>query len=406
MPSLFRPWMYRTLPDGSRVKKRSPTWFGQFTEPGGRKVRVKLSRNKAAAQAKLGKMIEVRELKAAGIRVPVATDATLADTLTAFRTHLEGRGISAKQVRLVMARVTRVVNLAEGRGAKSIHDISVEHIEKAFETIRTPVEVTIPAVPGQRKERKLTRKGSGPATLNGYRTLLRQFFRWAMRTRGLAHSPVDDLKPMDSRRDRRHERRAFSDAEVEKILAAAAKGPVQFHLSGRDRYWLYLLAVSTGFRIRELSKLRPSDFDFDAPAVNLPARHTKNANAARQPLPLSIVDRLRKYLAKRPVDTPIWPKRWWAEHGAKMMKRDLAAAKVAYRDADGRFGDFHSWRHTYITRLVRLGNSPHVVQLLARHSDVRTTLSFYTHATEKEILAAVASLPEPPKPGSKNSHPE
>lgn len=395
MPSLFRPMMYFTDTEGNRVKKRSPTWYAQFTLPGGRKERIKLSRNKAAAQAKLGDLIKRRELKAAGIYVPETTDASLDDSLAAFRLHLESRSISAKQIHDVHTRVSRVVKLAEQNGAKAIADITTERIEKAFAVIRQPTQVLVKASPKRGKAKMRTKKGAGAGTLNGYRAALRQFFRWAARARGVIVNPIDELPPQDVRRDRRHDRRAFTDAEVSAILKATKDGTPRFHLSGLDRYWLYLVAVSTGLRIKELSKLTPADFDLDAALLSLQGKHTKNAQAVRQPLPESILPALRQYLAERPIDEPVWRAGWWVSHGGKIMKRDLKAAGVPYKDAGGRFGDFHAWRHTYITRLVRAKHSPHVVQKLARHGDVRLTLIYYAHADEREIRAAIASLPPP-----------
>ena len=79
-----------------------------------------------------------------------------------------------------------------------------------------------------------------------------------------------------------------------------------------------------------------------------------------------------------------------------MLKTDLAAARAAWieeagddqaererrerssilasRDADGRAADFHSLRHTFITRLVRSGVKPKEAKALARHSTITLTI--------------------------------
>ncbi len=51
------------------------------------------------------------------------------------------------------------------------------------------------------------------------------------------------------------------------------------------------------------------------------------------------------------------PVRTWASdrHGAEMMRTDLASDDVAYQDARGRYADFHSLRHTFISNLARAG---------------------------------------------------
>jgi integrase len=47
---------------------------------------------------------------------------------------------------------------------------------------------------------------------------------------------------------------------------------------------------------------------------------------------------------------------------------------LAYANHAGRFADFHSCRHLFITSLERAGVRPKVAQTLARHSDIWLTL--------------------------------
>jgi hypothetical protein len=67
-----------------------------------------------------------------------------------------------------------------------------------------------------------------------------------------------------------------------------------------------------------------------------------------------------------------------------------------YCDSNGRFADFHSNRHLFITSLERANLSPKMAQMLARHSDVRLTLGVYTHVGLHDQTAAIHSLPAPP----------
>ena len=60
--------------------------------------------------------------------------------------------------------------------------------------------------------------------------------------------------------------------------------------------------------------------------------------------------------------------------GRRQRLRDDFLAAV---DGDGRVLDFHSWRSTYITGLVRSGASVKVTQQLARHSTPTLTLNLY-----------------------------
>src|SRR6516225_2404599 len=71
----------------------------------------------------------------------------------------------------------------------------------------------------------------------------------------------------------------------------------------------------------------------------------------------------------------------------------------AYRDAEGRYADFHALRHSFITMVGKAGVSPREHQNLARHSTYALT-SRYSHSRFYDLTAAVQGLPIPPgKPG-------
>jgi integrase len=81
-----------------------------------------------------------------------------------------------------------------------------------------------------------------------------------------------------------------------------------------------------------------------------------------------------------------------------------AAAKAgilsSHRDDHGRlvendsrrFG-FHNLRHSLASFLVRIRTDPKTVQTLLRHSDVKLTLQFYSHAISQDRMAAAGEMP-------------
>ena len=77
-----------------------------------------------------------------------------------------------------------------------------------------------------------------------------------------------------------------------------------------------------------------------------------------------------------------------------MLRQDLDRAGIAYNVARrGVFTedvvDFHALRHSYITHLIRSGANPKVVQVLARHSDIRLTMQRYTHLEAGDLRKAL-----------------
>ena len=54
---------------------------------------------------------------------------------------------------------------------------------------------------------------------------------------------------------------------------------------------------------------------------------------------------------------------------------------------DVRFG-FPNLRHSLASFLIRMRTDPKTVQTLLRHSDVKLTLQFYSHAVSQDRMAA------------------
>jgi integrase len=56
-----------------------------------------------------------------------------------------------------------------------------------------------------------------------------------------------------------------------------------------------------------------------------------------------------------------------------------------------RFG-FHNLRHSLASFLIRIKTVPKTMQTLLRHSDVRLTLQFYSHAISDDRVAAAGEM--------------
>lgn len=233
------------------------------------------------------------------------------------------------------------------------------------------------------------RGGSGPATLNHWRTYLRSFTAWCARNGRLASDPLAAFPRYDAAADRRRVRRAFTDDEFTRLVKAAPE----------DRAMLYWLLVSTGLRIGEARSLTRRSFHLDdprGPYVVVESPYSKRRRRDEQPIPHSVAARLRPWLeawhAPPPGrGRPVAAKGLWRipEDASGWIKRDLAAAKIAYEDPDGRILDMHSLRHTYITRLARSGIPAKEAQALARHSTITLTMDVYAHVEADAARAAL-----------------
>ena len=204
------------------------------------------------------------------------------------------------------------------------------------------------------------RRNIGPSTSNGYLTAVKGFTRWLVRDRRTAVDPLICLSRMNADGDVRVRRRPLEEAELRALLAAATASAAVFRdLTGRNRAALYSVAMTTGFRVAELASLTPSSFDLAAePATaTVKAAYSKNRRESVQPLPADVAAALRDYLDGRPAAAPVWPGAW-SDGAADMLRLDLDASGIAFRDAEGRVADFHALRHSYITLLQRSGVHP------------------------------------------------
>ncbi len=78
-----------------------------------------------------------------------------------------------------------------------------------------------------------------------------------------------------------------------------------------------------------------------------------------------------------------------------MIRRDLKAAGIPYKDASDHVADFHALRHSYITALAMSRAPVKVIQSLARHSTPVLTLGTYAHVGLYDQTAALDALPGP-----------
>ncbi|VTR97595.1 tyrosine recombinase : Marine sediment metagenome DNA, contig: S06H3_L02821 (Fragment) OS=marine sediment metagenome GN=S06H3_17168 PE=4 SV=1: HTH_17: Phage_integrase [Tuwongella immobilis] len=353
-----------------------------------------------------------------------------------FRDHLEAKGRSVEYVRLAVSRLTILFDAA---GFVSVADVSASRINEILNAMRrghaaieipigesfapgeiarllgiTPTAVSmlvrrhqLPAT-GNGKARRYPRstvealirnrgKGTSPQTLAHYVTTVKSFFRWMVRDRRLGISPVDTLVPPDARADVRHARRELTMDELRKLLMGTRASPRLFRgLSGQDRYVLYLMAATTGFRVRALAGLTVADFRLDQAvgSVTLGAKLDKSKRGKVQPIPADVAQELRRFLSGKPLGTPIWGGTWHRK-AAEMIRADLAAVGIPYsvNGPNGpEFADFHALRHSYLTLGGRSGIDLRTLQELAGHSTPSLTAR-YSHRRFDDLAGAVAKLP-------------
>lgn len=267
---------------------------------------------------------------------------------------------------------------------------------------KTPADISAPKVSGYvadlRKGRVSIRKFKTPRTtshrtINAVLTAAKRFSRWLYIDKRLRRDPLAEVKKLNVKKDRRHERRALTDDEIDRLIAAARSGPAVFGVSGRDRAMVYRVAIGTGLRASELRSLTPESFDLadlaDA-TVSIKGAYSKSGESVELPVRRDLAEAVAAHVADLPAGERIFR---LPQKTAAMIRKDLEAAGIPYRDTADHVADFHALRHTFITRLARSGIAPSVAKDLARHSSIVLTIDHYTHTLLTEKRAALERLP-------------
>ncbi|MDB5310480.1 MAG: xerD 1 [Gemmataceae bacterium] len=382
-------------PGAKKVRGKSAKWYGQGIPGFPPKKRVPLATDKTAAQRMLDDLVRRTERGQTTLPDRDAGRRPLTEYLPEFETDVS-LGLAAKggkkrrapkprQVRLVVQRVRDVL---AGCALAYPTDLNADAPAKVAKYLQG------------RARMKRAEGGVSAQTADFILAATRRFARWISTKAAVRPDLFDGLPGFDPHQDRKHARRDVPPDELARVLESARDSTVTVrNLTGIDRYNLYLVAFGTGFRAGELAALEPVHFHLHAepPAVSLPAKVAKNKKAVRFPLAPGVAVALRSYLTSKSPGQPIWPGMWY-KHAAKMLRVDLAAAKVPYmvQGPNGpEYADFHALRHTFCSALAAAGMGAKELQTLARHSDPRLTLGLYTHARTGELAQAIGRLAIP-----------
>ncbi len=392
--AIWRPMVTRK---GKGERARSRFYWGSYTPPGALKsVKVSLkTTDRSAAEMIVSELQRRAAQEYAGIVNPYEPHAKRPLTEHVADWH---------------------AGLLDNAATKTYADLSKNRVTTILDAIHAATWADLDAnrIAGYLAERR--RDDLSVESSNHYTRRIKQFARWMVRTRRAPDSPLECLRVLNARTDRRHDRRAFEPDELLTLLETIRTAPVQLGMTGPDRAMLYALAVSSGLRSAELRSLTAGSFDLDADpaAVTVAAAYSKHRREDVQPLPDRLVTELHGYLDGRDRAAPVFTmphpsgvsrmlradlelsrERWIkAVRGRAEQQERRESGFLAYRDDAGRVLDFHAFRHTFISNLARGGVHPKTAQNLARHSTITLTMDRYTHMGRGVAAEALDTLPD------------
>ena len=319
---------------------------------------------------------------------------SLQDHLEDYRQSLVAKGGTEKHADPTRNRIKRIM---DGCGFNWWSDIEAARVESYLDGLNKvqPKKKRVKAKDKAQEAPKAPERISA-RSFNGYLQSIKGFARWMIQERRAMESPLAHLKRRNTRTDRRHVRRALTADECRRLLAAVEKSDETLYgMCGHERAMLYRLDMETGLRWGELRSLTHASFDLGGkePTVTVQAAYSKHRRDDTLPLLQDTAKALDTFMGPS-LPTARAFRMPASDQGSKMLRADLEAAKIDYKDAAGRVVDFHALRHTFITNLSNGGLHPKDAQSLARHSTITLTMDHYTHLTVADQRAGLAALPD------------
>ncbi|MFH1421631.1 MAG: tyrosine-type recombinase/integrase, partial [Planctomycetota bacterium] len=216
-----------------------------------------------------------------------AAGKLLTEHVSDWEKHLETKGCTEKHSKLSRARVESVF---AGCKMRTWTDISAGTIQYWLAEQRS--------------------KGLSYQTSNHYRQHLQAFCNWMVREGRASQNPLKHLQGLNVKVDRRHDRRALTANEIQRLLTAAENGETFRCMSGQDRALLYRLALETGLRASELASLAKNSFSLETnpPTVTVKAAYSKHRRDDTLPLRPETAQIIKEFVKGNFASAPLFSK--------------------------------------------------------------------------------------------------
>lgn len=230
-------------------------------------------------------------------------------------------------------------------------------------------------------DRWLERHATRPASVAGYLSTLRTFWRWGQ-ARGLLGR--DPSAGIDAPRRDEFPCRAITAEQVGAVLDACR--------TRRERL-LVLLGVQEGLRCVEMAEAQIGDIDWRARMLAVRGKGGRGRVTDTIPISEETWAALHAYLAERPASSGPLIRSETCEQGignarvSQILAAVFRRAGVKHAARDG-FGG-HSLRHTMLQDLVDAGVEFADVQAAARHRNAATTATYIRRRRTPERLRVV-----------------
>jgi len=221
-------------------------------------------------------------------------------------------------------------------------------------------------------------EASKATSANRRLTVLKRYFRWALRERRLTEDPTLKLQ---SARQALRVPKTMSEAQVEALLSAPDESP----LGLRDQAMLELLYAS-GLRVSELVGLKTFHLGMNEGVLRIMGKGSKErlvpfGQVARESITTYLSAARPAILGGQQTDDLFVTAR-----GSAMSRVMFWMLVKKYARLAGIHSPLspHTLRHAFATHLLNHGADLRAVQMLLGHADISTT-TIYTHVARERL---------------------
>jgi integrase/recombinase XerD len=221
-------------------------------------------------------------------------------------------------------------------------------------------------------------EASKATSANRRLTVLKRYFRWALRERRLAEDPTLKLQ---SARQALRVPKTMSEAQVDALLAA----PDDSSLGLRDKAMLELMYAS-GLRVSELVNLKTYHLGMNDGVLRVMGKGSKErlvpfGQVAREGITNYLAAARPDILGGQQTDDLFVTAR-----GSAMSRVMFWMLVKKYAQVAGIHAPLspHTLRHAFATHLLNHGADLRAVQMLLGHADISTT-TIYTHVARERL---------------------
>lgn len=386
-----------------RLFKRRKVWILDYRDADGKRRHLSLGADKRVAERRRAELIRRRDMELDGLGSLEGQQMRLDELAQLYMTDLAAR-TSAGHVKNVVARLSKTLDALEPSRVCDLRPLHILRLRAAA-----------------------IQDGRANRTANLVSETLKAMLNWAVDAGVIAQNPIARLKKLPEGKGHQvHRRRALSDDEIERFLAASreydrtcereAERVGAIHVPQTP---LWLLLLDTGARWGEARQLTWGDVSFADQLLILRAETTKAKKERAIPLTDALDEELRvlrvrhqQILGRIPTiaDRVLLSPRGSAlsvgtNNPMRIFDRVLVRAQIERVDAQGRYVVIHALRHSFATRLERAGVSLTHAQRLMGHSDPKLTAQIYTHLGVDDLRGAIDRLNQPTPTPTPNPKP-